>query len=734
MSRLLSLLLDSIGQAFCEKGRKALQGYAAFGDALTPVADKTLLELRRHMPSDQIKIALGEAAAMSADEYTAVLQKAMMVLCRVQSVPFKAELEEYLTYFPMTVRQMFQRPSDPLGLKPPEKLDFYKSEQLLPFLPPRRPHFKPGDSPPGIDQWVLQELRGLGECGEVWMGHDEVEPENSPAALKFAIDKESKSRFRHSTGLFQNVFELNDINGVVPLRGVYLECDPPCLEYAYVSGYDLTGLIHEWAWKFPHSKPEAALKLLRRIADVVGKAHARGIVHRDLKPSNILVHPTEGGKFTLWITDYGWGQIEATRSLELHRTGGTPLPEQMRLALRGAYTPLYASPQQNKGEPPSPTDDVHALGVLWYQLLKRDPHVPAPVGDDWADEFLVHGFTKSQAKLLAACVAVRPDRRPADGAVLAELLKEEIATMPFVAASGDGSKIISLKGQGSGMYSPAQAAAAVAAAMTVKAKAKPADSGYTPVLAKNAETPKLVRNTIGMTFVPIPAGSFEMGSTPVEHGHQREESPRHTVRISSPFYMSIFPVTQGQYEKLMGRNPAFFHQRNGGSLDFPLESVSWYDTERFCQKLTRWPDEQVYGRTYRLPTEAEWEYACRAGTSTPFCFGDTITEREVHFAAERLKGQGRPCPVGHHPANTWGLFDMHGNVEEWVHDWYSPDYYHQSPGCDPQGPATGNDKVIRGGDWHGHGEDCRSAARRHQHPDRPLNTVGFRVVMLQHGR
>lgn len=233
-----------------------------------------------------------------------------------------------------------------------------------------------------------------------------------------------------------------------------------------------------------------------------------------------------------------------------------------------------------------------------------------------------------------------------------------------------------------------------------------------------------------MSFVLIPAGIFEMGADPDEPGHRRDETPKHTVRIGKPFYMSIYPVTQTQFEKIMGKNVSFFHQRNGGLPDFPVESVSWYDAERYCQKLTRDPDEAVYGRTYRLPTEAEWEYACRAGTTTPYSCGEKITEKDAHFAAAVLKGQGKPCSVGQHPPNPWGLYDMHGNVEEWVSDWYAADYYHDTPGLDPRGPSKGEHKVTRGGDWAGNMVDCRSAARKHLHPDKPLNTVGFRIVMI----
>src|SRR6185503_13169663 len=132
------------------------------------------------------------------------------------------------------------------------------------------------------------------------------------------------------TALFTQVFDLNEVPGVLPLRGVYQDTDPPCLEAPFVHGYDLAGLMFEWKWRYDSAKPEAALKLVRRLASIVAKAHEKGIVHRDLKPSNVLLHPTEGGKFTMWVSDFGWGQIESVRALELAKTG--PRGEQQRLA------------------------------------------------------------------------------------------------------------------------------------------------------------------------------------------------------------------------------------------------------------------------------------------------------------------------------------------------------------------------------------------------------------------
>ncbi len=697
MSRLVMSLLEALGLAFCEKGRKALQGYASFGDVLAPVAEGTLKELRKHMPSDQIRVALAETASMPPEEYAELLESVIKGLCRVQSVPFKAELHDYLAYLPLTIQQMFHRPSDPAGHNAPDKLDFYKPEQLLPFLPPRRPHFQPGARPDGLDHWELTGLRGLGECGEVWLGDDDEQPEHSPAALKFAIEKEARKRFLANAELFEKVFELNEIKGVVPLRSVYLQSDPPCLEYAFVSGYDLTGLLHEWSWRHLQPQIAAAGKLFKRIVEVIGQAHALGVVHRDLKPSNVLVHPTEGGRFSLWITDFGWGQIEAERSLHLHRTGGTPAAEQKRLALRGAYTPLYASPQQTKNERPAPTDDVHALGVIWHQLLKRDPNATAPVGDDWAEEFVSQGLSRHHAKLLTACVATRPDRRPADANVLLEMLIGE-EDSAIGGPAGEGSKVISLGLGSSTKHAPLSTtshAKSASAKSTATAVAPPprtvaagsasaaaatmlGNSGYHQGVTKSeptGATSKVVRNSIGMSFVPIPAGTFEMGADSDEPGRCQDETPKHTVRITSAFYMSIYPVTQSQYERLMGRNPAFFHHRNGGSNEFPVESVIFQDAERFCRKLAHYGEEDAKGRIYRLPTEAEWEYACRAGTTSPYHYGEDLTIEDAHYAALTLKGQGHPCIVGQHTPNAWGLFDMHGNVEEWVSDWYGPDYY-----------------------------------------------------------
>jgi formylglycine-generating enzyme required for sulfatase activity len=757
MSR-LSAFVEAVGQAMCEKGRKALTGQLPWGDQLPDVARVTLTYLQKHLVTDDIRLALGEIAASRPEAYRAEVGKMIDGLVRVQAVPFRAELAEYLSHVPVMIRSVFRRPSDPTGRTPPEKLEFYKPEQLLLFLPPRMPRFKVGDAPAGLDNWKLVELRGIGECSEVWVAEDPALPDHSPAALKFAIDPETKERMAASQDLFVKAFELNEINGVVPLRSVFLESDPPCLESAFVYGYDLAGLMHEWRGRFDVPKPEAALKLIRRIAEIVGHAHRKHVVHRDLKPSNVLIHPTEGGKFTLWLTDFGWGQIEAGRSLELAR-GGTSRGEQARLSHHGAYSPLYVSPQQQKKEPPDPRDDVHALGVIWFQLLKRDPHTAAPVGSEWAEEFIPHGFSTSQAKLLSACLATRPEKRPLDAGALYDLLSEEVATVPLGGKPPeDGSRIMPLKSQSGTSYTPlatksvAPKPGSGTVAATARGKLVDQDAAAKAAASllggsrggggtSSARLPKLIRNVLGMTFAYVPGGSFQMGSPDGEPGRRGDEGPQHLVRLTRPFYMAVYPVTQAVYEKVMGKNPAFFHSGHGqhtggqhGGGDLPVENVTWYDAERFCQRLSRLGDEEIIGRLYRLPSEAEWEFACRAGSSTPFAFGEKLTGKESLFADSSPRGQGRTCPVGQHAANEYGLYDVHGNVYEWVADWYDEYFYFDSPGNDPHGPTTGEVKVVRGGCWASPANDCRSAARKSQHPDKPTNTIGFRVVLMTEGK
>jgi formylglycine-generating enzyme required for sulfatase activity len=256
-------------------------------------------------------------------------------------------------------------------------------------------------------------------------------------------------------------------------------------------------------------------------------------------------------------------------------------------------------------------------------------------------------------------------------------------------------------------------------------------------------TPKVITNSVGMRLVPIPAGEFMIGSPESDDMAMSHEKPQHRVRITKPFYLGAYEVTQRQYQRVTGKNP----RRSTGDPQRPVEMVSWNDAVEFCRRLGELPEEKAAGALYRLPTEAEWEYACRAGTTTRFCFGDQ-TEKLVDYAwyihdwpmaapgipaatmriADADAKKNEPHAVGQKKPNGWGLYDMHGNVWEWCSDWYAP-YQTTSLADNPTGPDSGSTRVIRGGSIRDlFPAYLRCAFRTSNRPDYHDNSYGFRVV------
>ncbi len=241
-----------------------------------------------------------------------------------------------------------------------------------------------------------------------------------------------------------------------------------------------------------------------------------------------------------------------------------------------------------------------------------------------------------------------------------------------------------------------------------------------------------ITNSIGMDLVLVPPGRFAMGSLSDSTPVCRDEHPRHEVEITRPFFLGRFLVTQGEYAIVMDAHPSQFSGRNAearvAGLDtssFPVESLTHSEAVTFCGRLSGLPPEVAAGRTYRLPTEAEWEYASRAGSDrTTFHFGDILNEDQANFG----KRLNRPCPVGLHPPNAWGLYDMHGNVWEWCSDWFAEDYYEIAPATDPTGPSGGNHHVLRGGSWFSTEVSCRCAYRGMSASDHRDEDTGFRVA------
>ena len=246
-------------------------------------------------------------------------------------------------------------------------------------------------------------------------------------------------------------------------------------------------------------------------------------------------------------------------------------------------------------------------------------------------------------------------------------------------------------------------------------KQKPGEVIKEKPLATAEANSETFTNSIGMQLKLIPAGSFLMGS-PESEQERKENEIQHKVTLTKSFYLGIYEVTQEQYEKVMGSNPSKF---KGAKL--PVEMVNWDDAREFCEKLSQLEKNM----TYRLPSEAEWEYAARAGTKTAYYWGDDFDAR---YAWCYENSGGKTQEVGTRQPNAWGLYDMSGNVWEWCEDWKAE--YTTGEQVDPKGAASGSCRVNRGGSWNDDPLLCRSAFRNYCTPDNRINDFGLRVVAV----
>lgn len=632
-----------------------------------------------------------------------------------------------------------------------------------------------------VGGYRVERLLGGGGMGQVYLAHDDVL--GRPVAVKvmhadLAADRDARQRFlaegRAEAGLH------ND--HVVPVLRAGEEGGRLFLVMPYLQGESL-----EERLKRPGPLPVAeALRVAREAALGLEAAHRAGQVHRDVKPANLWLE-TPGDKVLL--LDFG---LVHRADMALTRTGDV------------LGTPAYMSPEQVDGLPVDGRSDLFSLGCVLYRMLtgvrpfdgptvtavyralaeckpvppcQRRGDVPREVSD-----FVMRLLARqpkdrpqSASEVVTALAALerrppRPARRrgwlvaagvvlivtTASAAVGWRALTGAFVSAPQVSAlpttAGSPTPEPANKAQPPSTTGPVvpptttpitpTRPAALKAPFT-QAEARAAQEAWSKYLGRAVEEEIDLGGGVKLVLVLIPPGTFTMGSPRGERDREDDEDT-HEVQVTRPFYLGKYSVTQGQYEAVTGKNPSsFFPEQEAvtgaGITDtgrFPVEQVSWDDADAFCRELQK----RVKRGKVCLPCEAQREYACRAGTETPFHFGATLDGRDANCDGNYPYGTetrgpylGRTARVGSYAANAFGLYDLHGNVWEWCADWYGP--YRDVPayreyGCPVQTNETSEYRVLRGGSWYYHACASRAAIRRWATPGHHFNYVGFRVCVL----
>jgi HEAT repeat protein len=436
-------LLKCLARAIAKHGSKLISQVFPWAEALYEIAADAYQDYRQDQQHDDLRAEVQALAQAPPEQVRQEVRTAVQVAAGDQPADVQRTIVAYLNQVPAMVRRSLRRPSDPTGTTVPAALAFRGPDDLLPFLPPRPPRFKRGDRPlPGVD-WVLEEPLGVGGFGEVWKARHAHLRSKPPVALKFCLDAAAAPALRNEAGILDRVMQHGRHPGIVPLLQTYLSAEPPCLEYEYVEGDNLMALIREWHQR-GQMKPDTATRLVLQLAETVAFAHQASppIVHGDLKPANILVRRTKEGKIALRVTDFGIGGLAAARAALETRKASRSRHELLTEAVRGDYTPLYASLEQMKrrpGESPDPRDDVHALGVVWYQLVTGDMEMLS-VPPDWKEQLEQRGLAAGLVNLLRACISRKAEARPASAVAVAQRLRAALHSDETTPAGSPGQR------------------------------------------------------------------------------------------------------------------------------------------------------------------------------------------------------------------------------------------------------------------------------------------------------
>jgi len=413
----------SVAEAIVEKGVRGLVDLVPGGAYACDVAGIAWKKYREKKKDAEQRVEIQQLAQASFDEARKAAIEAVKVAAPDATVEDRLNLELYLSQIPGAIRASLKRPDDASGRTVPPAFVLSTPDDVAKLLPGRPPRFRPNDPVPGLAGWNLVEPLGAGGFGEVWLACHRLTP-SLRGAVKFCHGKQGVE-LKHEHAVIKHVQAAGEHRNIVSLRNVYLEGETPWLMYEYVHGTDLTELILVWQ-KLP--KPQRLSQVivtLRQLADAVALFHnlPQPIIHRDLKPSNILY---DSASSRPKITDFGIGGLAASVAIENEKRRHTTVAGRLISVLRGAHTPLYASPQQIEGNDPDPRDDIHALGVIAYQLMTGQ--LRSKPGTDFHYELQAQGASPPLIALIGSCVAQNATLRPANGVELLKLIQTLGAT------------------------------------------------------------------------------------------------------------------------------------------------------------------------------------------------------------------------------------------------------------------------------------------------------------------
>jgi formylglycine-generating enzyme required for sulfatase activity len=485
---------------------------------------------------------------------------------------------------------------------------------------------------------------------------------------------------------------------VVAVDGVERHGDETYLVMEFVGGRPAGTSGGRMPWR-------VATRIVRDAARGLAAVHNAGLVHGHVKPAHLIV--AHDG--TVKLADLGLAGLDET-----------------------PVNPECAAPELVRGHLPDARTDLYALGATYFTLLTgRPPFADAGNPIDVYDAILHRAVPTVRAGALDTplrCDTIVQKAMAKDSAGRYPAVENLLADLDALLAIDESLRPLTLPTlpRRAPAWRPAILLGGLIAVAGLAAGGwyvfgPPSAGGTTRPSTRSSETARTtVTNSLGMVLVPLHGGRFLMGDATIA-----DARPPHPVQIARPYMIGVTEVTQAQYQLVVGDNPSHFP---GDAR--PVDSVTWDEAVAFCEKLSARAEEQAAGRVYRLPTEAEWEYACRAGTGTAFSLGPTLSGA---MANTLRSGNRATLEVGTYAANPAGLFDVHGNVCEWCSDWYSAGYYAVGKSIDPPGPPDGVRRVARGGSWQTEPADCRSASRGALAPEERNSAVGFRVVCVVNG-